>query len=183
MKFRPIIVTAMAFLSLSLVACQKSAKDAAKEGNAKVAEVTSLSNQLFDQHKIFILTKPGSEIEVRAMANLYNWNEKKNSIGDIRAKLNGIVSRVDDIFKTDRRKDVRIDDPQGNLLRAKQNALAYLASLESFEKTGKTGMTKLIEKIQLEQQQKQQQSSQEKEQLEKLQQQQETKAEHTPTGF
>lgn len=182
MKFRPIIVTAMAFLSLSLVACQKSAKDAAKEGNAKVAEVVSLSNQLSEQHNIFIMTKPGSELEVRIMANIYKWDQKRTSIGDIRAKLNGVVSRVDDIFKTDRRKDVRIDDPQGNLLRAKQNALAYLASLESFEKTGKTGHTKAIEKIQLQLEQ-QQLSSQEKEQLEKLQQQQETKAEHTPTDL
>lgn len=148
MKFRPIIVTAMVILSASLVACQKSAKDAAKEGNVKVQEVISLSKQLSDDHKIYIISNPGTEANVIAYANLYSWNEKQAFLADIRAKLNGIISRVDDIFKTDRRKDVRINDPDGNLLRAKQNALAYLASLDSYQRTGKTGMTKMIEELQ-----------------------------------
>ena len=135
MKFSPFIVTAFAIFSLGLAGCQpqKSAKDAAKDGKKTVAQVSALNVDLADNHGVLCYSTKVTDAQIQADANHKDWSTL-NRVA-IRQKLNDIIAKIDRVFKIDRRKDVKLNDPNHALERTKNNALAYLKSLDSYEKS------------------------------------------------
>lgn len=138
MKFSPFIVTAFAIFSLGLGGCQKkSAKDAASEGNRAVAQAGQINQDLHDHYGVTCYSPSLSDADIKSKAKDKDWSKVDRTA--VREKLNALIGKINHIFKIDRRKDVKIDDRDGSLQRAKNNAIEYLRSLDDYENKGGGG--------------------------------------------
>jgi hypothetical protein len=139
MKFSPFIVTAFAIFSLGLTGCQKkTAKDAAAEGNRAVAEAGAINQDLHDHYDVTCYSAKLTDADIKSKAEKKDWSKVDRTA--VREKLNALIAKIDHVFKIDRRKDVKINDRDGSLQRARNNAVEYLRSLDNYEKSERKGM-------------------------------------------
>lgn len=138
MKFNPIILATLAVFAFGCTGCGvKSAKASADEARQLDAEAAAIANDLYRNHSVVVLVKDGNNAQVQAFANNFPWANKPASEREIiRQKLNQLAGKIDAIFKIDRRKDVKVTDPAGNLAKARQNVDLYLNSLATCESNG-----------------------------------------------